>query len=369
MAPTHTCPCQHCGQPLAFPPEMLGQEAGCPHCGAATLLHDPTVGAPTTESPPEHSWFYNLAGETHGPVVESALSAMIASSQLPAETWVWAEGGADWRPANEIVCFQVAPPPIPPKIPPKISSKGNGLSSGSLGQIAARSNGGPAQFRPIGSSSPVSSAPVSSTSLAAPVSNFKPVGGGGGAFASINSWRSLKLAGSALVVLLVVGGIVVKVVWKSGLLAKAPALAKIFGGGTSLGDEVQNYLTFRDQQINTVNQATSTMPGGLFTPPAALAATLERSVIPAFETSLRAYQNYRVKDAELLAVKQIEIAVTQQRIQAYRALSEACKQQNRQQIQSSQRELNQAQQREREVQNKIREIGNKAGLNIMFRPF
>ena len=175
----------------------------------------------------------------------------------------------------------------------------------------------------------------------------------------------LKIAGSTLVVLFVVGSIAMKVVWKTGVLANVPGLGKIFGGGNSLQTEVKNYLTFRDQQINAVNEVTSTMPGG----PAALAATLERSVIPVFETSLRAYQNYPVKDAELLAVKQIEATIAQQRIQAYKALVEACKQQDRQQIQSAQRNLKQTEQREREVQNKLREIGSKAGVNIMFRPF
>lgn len=175
----------------------------------------------------------------------------------------------------------------------------------------------------------------------------------------------LKIAGSTLVVLFVAGSIAMKVVWKTGVLANVPVLGKIFGGGNSLQTEVKNYLTFRDQQINAVNEVTSTMPGG----PAALAATLERSVIPVFETSLRAYQNYPVKDAELLAVKQIEATIAQQRIQAYKALVEACKQQDRQQIQSAQRNLKQTEQREREVQNKLREIGSKAGVNIMFRPF
>ena len=366
MAPTHTCPCQHCGQPLAFPPEMLGQEAGCPHCGAATLLHELAADTPTVEAAVERSWFYNLAGETHGPVAESALSAMMAESQLPAETWVWAEGEADWRPANELVCFQTAPPPIPSKLPPKISRQASG-SSGGLGQIGARSNNsGASSFRPIGSSSATGAAPVSSS---APVSNFKPVGGGGGSFASVSGLRWLKLAGSALVVLLVVGGIVVKVVWKSGLLAKAPALGKIFGGGDSVQTEIKNYLTFRDQQINAINQSLSAMPGGIFAPPAATASALDRSVIPALETSLRAYQGYRMKDAGLLEVKQVEIGVMQQRIQAYRSLSEACKQQDRPQIQTAQRQLSQTQQQEREAQNKLREIGSKAGMNITFRPF
>lgn len=382
MDPTHTCPCQHCGQPLAFPPEMLRQEAGCPHCGAATLLHDPAAVAPVieavTEAATERAWFYNLAGETHGPLAESAVAAMFATGQLSAETWVWSEGEADWRPSNEIACFQLAPPPIPPKIPPKLPSKSIGASGG-LGQIAARSSRGTAQFRPTSSSTSSVSSMDSSTrsapiSTKEPRSSFKPTGasagsGGGGGFSRFSGGKMLKIAGSTLVVLFVAGSIAMKVVWKTGVLANVPVLGKIFGGGTSLRDEVQSYLTFRDQQINAMNQVTSTMPGGAFTPPAALAATLERSVIPVFETSLRAYQNYPVKDAELLAVKQIEATIAQQRIQAYKALVEACKQQDRQQIQSAQRNLKQTEQREREVQNKLREIGSKAGVNIMFRPF
>lgn len=363
MAPTHTCPCQHCSQPLSFPAEMLGQEAACPHCGAATLLHDPAIGAPAAATPSERAWFYNLAGETHGPVAESALAALFAAGQLPAETWVWAEGEADWCPANTLATFQSAPPPpVPPKIPPKIPGKSAPASPGGLGQITARSTGGPVQFRPIGSAS-------AGTGAAAPMSSFKPTGASSGSFSRFSGRQMLKFAGSALVVLLVVGGIVVKVVFKSGLLAKAPALAKIFGGGASLQDEVKNYLAFRDQQIQALNQAITSMPGGTFAPPPAMASALERTVIPVFEKSLQSYKDYKVSNAELQDVKQIEIGVAQQRLQAYRSLLDACKQQDRQQMKSPQGELNQAQQREREVQNKLREIGSKASVNIMFRPF
>ena len=62
---------------------MLGQEAGCPHCGAATLLHDPAAVAPVieavTEAATERAWFYTLAGATQGPIAESAVAAMFAT--------------------------------------------------------------------------------------------------------------------------------------------------------------------------------------------------------------------------------------------------------------------------------------------------
>ena len=38
--------CESCGEKIAFPPEDLGHQINCPHCGVATLLNDPAADAP-----------------------------------------------------------------------------------------------------------------------------------------------------------------------------------------------------------------------------------------------------------------------------------------------------------------------------------
>lgn len=41
IAPDIKCPCQKCGQNIAFPTTARGQRIDCPHCGGATLLGTP----------------------------------------------------------------------------------------------------------------------------------------------------------------------------------------------------------------------------------------------------------------------------------------------------------------------------------------
>lgn len=49
------CPCQHCGQNIAFPVEAVGLETNCPHCGHSTRLAAapaaPPVVAPVAAAP------------------------------------------------------------------------------------------------------------------------------------------------------------------------------------------------------------------------------------------------------------------------------------------------------------------------------
>jgi hypothetical protein len=37
--------CESCGEKIAFPPEYLGQQVNCPHCGVLTLLNDPAAAS------------------------------------------------------------------------------------------------------------------------------------------------------------------------------------------------------------------------------------------------------------------------------------------------------------------------------------
>jgi len=43
--------CESCGEKVAFPPEYLGQQVNCPHCGVLTLLNDPAAAAAPHQVP------------------------------------------------------------------------------------------------------------------------------------------------------------------------------------------------------------------------------------------------------------------------------------------------------------------------------
>lgn len=46
------CNCQRCGQSIAFPVVMAGQDVACPHCQRETTLSIPTVRKATPDYPP-----------------------------------------------------------------------------------------------------------------------------------------------------------------------------------------------------------------------------------------------------------------------------------------------------------------------------
>ncbi|MBI3414228.1 MAG: hypothetical protein HY043_02730 [Verrucomicrobia bacterium] len=47
-----SCPCNHCSVAIEYPPELVDQNATCPHCGLETLLFQPHTGelVPSTRS-------------------------------------------------------------------------------------------------------------------------------------------------------------------------------------------------------------------------------------------------------------------------------------------------------------------------------
>lgn len=51
---------------------------------------------------PQRSWHYEQFGESHGPVDESRLVAMLQSGELDATTLVWTENLGDWQAADSV---------------------------------------------------------------------------------------------------------------------------------------------------------------------------------------------------------------------------------------------------------------------------
>ena len=64
------------------------------------------------------AWHYAWAGKSAGPVDELAIRDLIRAGRIKADTLIWAEGMADWEPADRHFAF--APPPLAttPRLPP-----------------------------------------------------------------------------------------------------------------------------------------------------------------------------------------------------------------------------------------------------------
>ena len=75
--------------------------------GAGRLLTSGQVPPPPplpsgTATPSPHTWFYEVRGESVGPVSESELRTLLDSGTISMETLVWKESLSDWMPASRL---------------------------------------------------------------------------------------------------------------------------------------------------------------------------------------------------------------------------------------------------------------------------
>ena len=75
--------------------------------GAGRLLTSGQVPPPPplpsgTATPSQHTWYYEVSGESLGPVSESELRTLLDSGKISMETLVWKESLSDWMPASRI---------------------------------------------------------------------------------------------------------------------------------------------------------------------------------------------------------------------------------------------------------------------------
>jgi len=85
----------------------------------AALPGHPWTAARPGETGLSAVWHYSLDGvQKQGPVSESELGQRLRTGEFPPDTLVWAEGRADWEPANKVAPFALIwglePPPEPP---------------------------------------------------------------------------------------------------------------------------------------------------------------------------------------------------------------------------------------------------------------
>lgn len=57
-------------------------------------------------NPSEAIWYYDLNGETRGPVSETDIKAMLRSRQIGGTTILWSESMSEWTPAKQIETFR-----------------------------------------------------------------------------------------------------------------------------------------------------------------------------------------------------------------------------------------------------------------------
>ena len=69
--------------------------------------------APLSSSPTQEIWYYEMDGQTHGPVSETSLKVLMQStgSRVSGATLVWAEGMVDWAPAHEVPALRLGAGP------------------------------------------------------------------------------------------------------------------------------------------------------------------------------------------------------------------------------------------------------------------
>ena len=54
-------------------------------------------------------WYYAENNEQRGPVLESELKGLLASTKLPGDTLVWKEGMANWTAASQVTALNATP--------------------------------------------------------------------------------------------------------------------------------------------------------------------------------------------------------------------------------------------------------------------
>lgn len=77
-----------------------GGSASLESTGQAGAFADPDGGA--TPRPTTRQWHYEMDGETHGPIDEAQLMAMVQAGSITSTTLLWTEELGDWKAADAI---------------------------------------------------------------------------------------------------------------------------------------------------------------------------------------------------------------------------------------------------------------------------
>ena len=81
--------------------------------GAAAFVGGQPAGAfpePAFDAPRAKEWFYELRGESRGPVSEAAIRTGLANGRIHASTLIWREGMATWQAVSEVALFSTGFP-------------------------------------------------------------------------------------------------------------------------------------------------------------------------------------------------------------------------------------------------------------------
>lgn len=78
----------------------VGSRSGTGRAAPMSAFVDPVAGAPKVKE-----WFYELRGESRGPVSEAAIRTGLAGGRIDGETLVWREGMPTWQALAEVPLF------------------------------------------------------------------------------------------------------------------------------------------------------------------------------------------------------------------------------------------------------------------------
>ena len=68
--------------------------------------NDPASAAAAAARSDGAQWYYELSGQTVGPVPEPTVRQMLAAGKIQANSLVWTEGFGQWVPANKVAQFR-----------------------------------------------------------------------------------------------------------------------------------------------------------------------------------------------------------------------------------------------------------------------
>ena len=64
-------------------------------------------GPPPPHAPPSETlWYYELNGETKGPVPEGKIKVLLMAREINENTLLWSEDLGDWTPLGKVPTFR-----------------------------------------------------------------------------------------------------------------------------------------------------------------------------------------------------------------------------------------------------------------------
>lgn len=84
------------------------QHLGLDTRGAAALPQGQQAAAQLTSGAEGTLWYFEVNGETKGPVNEAQIKSLLRAQQISPNTLLWSEDLAEWTPLRQVAAFRMA---------------------------------------------------------------------------------------------------------------------------------------------------------------------------------------------------------------------------------------------------------------------